>query len=183
MPIDYKPETGKPPRGVDVAAGVIQASYKGIATTAREAIARRLVLHGGTVACHRQVLLLPPSAPDLLDDIEAATDCYEEGLIPGQRDLIVIFTVRFEPNLAVHRQLELARGFAHQHLAVQRNLAVILVQHLPGLAGWQNKPHVHMLAFARELHGSYFQGFTPLIKPGAKAILANAWADWLAANG
>lgn len=183
MAIDYKPETGKPPRGVDVAAGVIQANYKGVATTAREAIERRLVLHGGTGACHRKKLLLPPSAPDLLGEIKAATDCYEERLIPDQRDLIVIFTVRFEPNLAVHRQWELARGFAYQHLALQRNLAVILVQHLPGLSGWQNKPHAHMLAFARELHGPYFQGFTPLTKPGAKAILANGWADWLATNG
>lgn len=183
MPLDYAPERGKLPRGVDVAFGVIQATGNGMPTTARAAIERRLVLHGGRETCHRSALLLPPNAPDLLDSMEAVLDRHEKQQLPEQRDLLLIFTMRFDAAMPAHRQFRLACDFAYARLARERNLAVVMAQHQPGLAGWQNKPHCHAFAFARELHGSHFLGFTPLVKPGAKAILAAEWADWLVRCG
>ncbi len=180
---DYAPERGALPAGIDLAHGIIQASYNGATITVGAAIARRFTPHGGSkLTCYDQELLLPNSAPDTVRDIAPLVALYESQLLPDQLDLIGITTVRFDHDLACHRQWELARGWARASFTEARNLAVQVVHHVPGLAGRKHKPHLHLLWPARELHGSTFSAFSPLTKPGAKAILAAEWASWLEAH-
>lgn len=179
---DYAPERGPLPAGIDMAHGVIQAEYKGRANTAGEAILRRLAPHGPDKGeAYNAELLLPRTAPDLLMNIEALLKLYEQQQLPEQKDLLGITTVRFEHDVAKHVAFDLARGWARQSFS-GRNLVVDLVQHVPGLAGRNNKQHVHCLWFVRALHGSTFGAFSELTKPGARAILAAEWAAWLAGN-
>ncbi|WP_121119997.1 hypothetical protein [Croceibacterium ferulae] len=180
MSLDYAPEREKV--AGDVVCGTIFAEFGNRTNSVRGAIERRLTLGGGTMAAHRHELLLPPDAPDLLLDRENLVSHYERSLLPNQRELLVIFTMRFERDGSLHAQWELARSFVRQHI-VGRRLGTVLVQHCPGLAGYADgKPHVHALAIARELIGSNFAAFTPLSRPGAKAILAAEWQAWQAAH-
>jgi hypothetical protein len=177
---DYAPERGPLPVGVDLAHGIIQSIYKGVATTPGAGIARRLAPHGnGAVTAYGHAILLPSSAPDLLWDFHPFAMQYEAQLLPEQRDLLGITTVRFSHDVPCHVQWELARGWARSSFVAKRNLAVALIHHVPGLSGRSNKPHIHLLWPVRQLHGSTWGAFTDIAKPGARTILATEWASWL----
>lgn len=179
---DYKVDRAKV--AADVAGGVIPGDFNGKRNHTHEVIGRRLTLHEGSSSCHRHELVIPPLATDMLRDLSTLIHRYEDQRIPETRDLMILFTVRFEPGGTFHSQFEIARSFAWTRLCVERRLPVVLVQHQPGLSGYANdKPHVHLLIFARELHDSNFLGFTPLLKGPPKAVLAAEWADWLAWHG
>ena len=106
---------------------------------------------------------------------------FEDQRLLEMRDLMIVFTMRFKPSGALHVQFEAARSFAWTKLCVERRLAVVVVQHQPGLSGYaEGKPHCHLLIFACELHDSNFLGFTPLLKGPPKAALAAERAAWLA---
>lgn len=176
---DYTPERIATP-GIDIVHGAIQSDYRGISNSSGAAIAKRLAPHGGNkVSCFHHEVLLPSSAPDLIRDVAALNNLYESQLIPAQVDLLGITTVRFDRDLANHRQWELARGWARHAFVGKRSLATILVHHIPGLAGRRHKPHVHLLYPIRELHGGTFSAFSELAKPGAKLALAEEWAAWI----
>lgn len=179
---DYTADRTKVP-GVDISFGVIRSTHGGKAVTARSAVERRLMPNANGPLCHRQELLLPPGAADMLLDLELLLACHEKQLIPDQRDLITIFTMRFGRGAALHEQWELARGFVRERMVIAEQLAVVLVQHQPGFCGYRNgKAHVHAMALARRLENSHFVGFSPLIDDGAKAKLGAAWKDWLATH-
>lgn len=179
---DYTPERGPLPAGVDMVHGVIQTEHKGQLNSAAEAFTRRLAPHGPeNDVAYNAALLLPPTAPDLLANIDRLLRLYEDQILPGQKDLLGITTVRFDHDMPRHVAFELARGWARQAF-VRRNLAVMLVHHDPGLAGRSSKQHVHCLWFARHLHCCTFGPFSDLTKPGARALLAAEWAAWLAAE-
>jgi hypothetical protein len=128
-----------------MAHGIIQIEHKGQPNTVTAALTRRLAPHGpGNALAYYDELLLPPSAPDLLTNIDRLIAHYDEQRLPQQRDLLVVTTVRFEHGVAKHVAFELARGWA-RHSFSARNLAVHLIQHVPGLAGRSNKQHVHCL--------------------------------------
>ncbi|WP_338501453.1 hypothetical protein V6R86_01600 [Sphingomonas kaistensis] len=176
---DYQADRTKV--SVDVAGGVIEGEFNGKLNRTHEVIERRVMLHGGLSSCVRHEPMIPPSATGMLLDVRALTERYESQRLPGQRDLMILFTVRFSRADTFHAQFETARSFAWTKLCVERRLAVVLVQHQPGLSGYvEGKPHVHMLIFSRELHDSNFLGFTDLLKGPPKAILAAEWAAWLA---
>jgi hypothetical protein len=176
---DYKPDLTKVK--ADVAGGLIPGELDGKHNDTGEVIGRRLTLHDGSCSCRRHELLIPPHATEMLRDLDLIIQRYEDQRIPGTRDLMILFTVRFEPGGTFHSQFELARSFAWAKLCVERKTPVVLVQHQPGLSGYvDGKAHVHMLIFARELHDSNFLGFTPLVKSSPKVVLAAEWAAWLA---
>jgi hypothetical protein len=179
---DYTPERGALPAGVDMAHGILQTMHKGQPNTVTAALTRRLAPHGrGNALAYYDELLLPASAPDLLTNIDRLIALYDEQRLPEQKDLLGITTVRFEHGVTKHVAFELARGWARRSFS-GRNLAALLVQHVPGLAGRDSKQHCHCLWWVRALHGSTFGPFSDLTKPGARAILAAEWADWLADN-
>lgn len=176
---DYKADRTKVK--VDVAGGVIPGVFNGKTNHTHEVIGRRLTLHEGSTSCHRHEPMIPPNATDMLRDLNTLIRRYEDQRIPETRDLMILFTVRFEPGGTFHSQFEIARSFAWAKLCVERKLPVVLVQHQPGLSGYaEGKPHLHLLCFARELHDSNFLGFTPLLKGPPKVVLAAEWAAWLA---
>lgn len=181
---DYTPEPGELSAGIDLTHGIIGRTYKGRTNTVGAAISRRLAPHGGRdITAYDQELLLPKAAPDQLRKLNVLVDLYENQLLPGQKDLLGITTVRFDHDLTCHRQWELARGWAHAAFT-SRGLAVEVVHHVPGLAGRKHKPHCHLMWPVRVLHGSStFGRFSELTKAGAKAILAAEWAAWLATEG
>jgi hypothetical protein len=180
---DYTPERGPNPAGIDLTHGIITSSYQGRATTAGAAIARRLAPHGDKgVSAYDHELLLPATAPDLLRKLHVLMELYESQLLPDQHDLLGITTVRFDHDRLCHEQWELARGWAHASLTA-RGLPVVVVHHLPGLAGRRHKPNCHLIWPVRVLHGSTFSCFSELAGPGAKAVLADEWAAWLKDKG
>lgn len=176
--LDYSPEKGKTP-GVDIVHGAIGALHKEQTNTVRGAVSRRLNLGGAEAPNTLYAVVLPPDAADCLNDLEAILASYEHALINGQRDLLTMSGLRFDHATPLHRQFELGRRLALRSFAEQRSLASIIVQHVPSRIGFQNKPHVHIIAFARTLHGSNWGAFTELRHPGAKAILAQEWANTL----
>ena len=175
---DYNADRTKVP--VDVAGGIIPGEFNGKLNRTDEVIDRRIILHGGQSDGVRHEPMIPPNATGMLLNVSALATLYERQRLPDQRDLMIIFTVRFLQGTTVHAQYEAARAFAWNNLCVERNLAVVVVQHQPGLSGYaQSKGHCHLLIFARELHDSNFLGFTPLLKTSPKAVLAAEWATWL----
>ncbi|MDR6852690.1 hypothetical protein J2Y54_002210 [Sphingomonas sp. BE123] len=179
---DYKADRTKV--AADVAGGIIPGEHRGRYNHTHEVIGRRLALHEGSSSCHRHELLIPPRATDMLRDLSTILQRYEGQRIPDTRDLMILFTVRFETGGTFHSQFEIARSFAWTKLCVERAVPLVLVQHQPGLSGYAGgKPHCHLLIFARELHDSNFLGFTPLLKGPPKAVLADEWVGWLAQHG
>jgi hypothetical protein len=171
---DYTPEMG-PKLAVDFTHGMIRREHRGVATTAGQAIVRRLSPHGSIEpGCFDHEVLLPASAPDDLRKLHRLVATYEEQQLPGQRDLLGIATVRFDHGERFHVQWECARSWARASFNA-RGLAVVLVQHVPALSARAHKPHLHALYFPRVLHGC-FGAFVSL----DRATLAAEWAAHLA---
>lgn len=178
MTLDYSPEKGTT-SGVDLAHGPISREHKDQINSVRGAIARRLNLGGADSPNVFHEVILPPDAPDCLAELLPIIASYEAAMIPGQHDLLTITSVRFDPSVPLHRQRELGRRFAVQSFAEKRQLACIIAQHVPSRLGFKNKPHIHIIAFARLLHGSNWGAFTELRYPGGKAALVREWATLL----
>ncbi len=146
---DYQPEPKS--AGVDLTHGVIRATFRDRTNTVDQSVVRRLSLHGsGQIDCYDHEVLLPRHAPDHLRRIDRLVRTYEEQLLPQQEDLLGIATVRFPNHMLFHRQWELARAFACRSFNA-RDLAVLMVHHVPALAGRQHKSHVHILYPVRRL--------------------------------
>lgn len=110
-----------------------------------------------------------PAKPLPSGDIDTVTAT----LLPGRSTVCTISILhagRFQTDYRLWARASLVR----------RELAVLLVQHMPNLAGRAAKGHCHALAFGRRVRGSHFCEFSELNKLGAKAILAAEWAAWLA---
>src|SRR5690242_5767366 len=99
---DYKPDSTKV--AADVAGGIIPGVFDGNHNFTHEVIGRRLTLHEGKSSCHRHELLIPPQATDMLRDLNTIIHRYEDQRIPDTRDLMILFTVRFEPGGTFHSQ-------------------------------------------------------------------------------
>jgi hypothetical protein len=163
---DYTPESGPVPKGIDLTHGIIRSTYNGRNTTVGEAIVRRLSPHrNGKITAYDQELLLPASAPDTLRELHVLVALYEQQLLPEQKDLLGITTVRFDHALPAHRQWELARVWAHASFTA-RGLPVELVHHIPGLSGRKHKPHLHALWPVRVLNGATFGAFSDVDRRG-----------------
>ena len=181
MALDYKPDNSKVGH-IDIVHGAILSEHEGQPNTVRGAIDRRLKLGGAAEVNTRHALVLPPDAADLLFGVEEIIDHYERRMIKDQRDLLTITALRFDPIVARHRQFELARRFALKSFAEKRNLATILIQHVPSELGYDHKPHVHLIAFSRALQGSNWGAFTEVRNFGSRTVLAGEWAEVLAAG-
>lgn len=167
---DYSPEKGPLPKGIDISHGIIRSQHSGVVVTAGAAIARRLALHGSIEPnCYDFEVLLPRWAPDHLRNLAALVDTYQKQLLPKQEDLLGIATVRFDPGYSFHRQWELTRSWVRTSFN-GRDLAAILIHHVPALAGRSHKAHLHVLYPVRRLEGT-FGAFVTL----DKATLAAEW--------
>lgn len=181
--LDYAPDRTKLPGAIDLAHGVIQAQYLNRANSVSAAIDRRIDPHGrGEPTCYAQQLLLPRGAPDALDDRDALCARFEAQMMPAQIDLMSVTTFRHDHETPHHLAWRRTLAFIAEKCVDAFGVAGIAVQHVPALASRDGKPHVHFLAFARILRGSTFGAFSPLVKPGAKALVGKEWAAWLKAH-
>lgn len=115
--MDYSPDKNARLPGIDFTHGTIKPHHGGRATTAGQAIARRLSPHGrGEIDCFDHEVLLPRYGPDALRQLHRLVLTYEEQLLPNQRDLLGIATVRFDPGERFHHQWELARAWVRASL-------------------------------------------------------------------
>src|SRR3546814_19978525 len=73
---------------------------------------------------------------------------YEEQAFEGQKDLLVMMTIRFPDADRIHAIWEDVRAFARERLCRERNLAVIAAFHLPVQIGSTNPPHIHQIGRA-----------------------------------
>lgn len=173
--MDYTPDKAARLPGIDFTHGIIKRAHCGHPTTVGQAIVRRLSLHGkGEIDCFDHEVLLPRHAPDVLRKLHQLVLTYEEQLLPNQDDLLGIATLRFDPGERFHHQWELARAWVRVSLNA-RDLAVVMVHHVPALAARAHKPHIHVLYPVRVLHGT-FGAFVQV----TGATLAAEWKAHLA---
>lgn len=175
---------------LDASFGIIPCTFKDRTNRMVDVVHRRLVQFGRPMVepwaptCMRWDVLLPKHAPDACRDPKALATMIDAQRMPDQQDLAILVTLRFEHHALLHRGWELARGFALQRLAVERETPVIAALHVPQVAGRRHKPHVHLIASARRILGSNCADFvTDLLGADAKLNAAALWADWRTAHG
>jgi hypothetical protein len=176
--------------GADGSFGVIGCSYKGRTNMMLDIVHRRLVQFGLPMreqwqpTCARWDVLLPPHAPDACQDPQTLARFIDLHRMPAQQDLAVLITLRFAQESLLHRGWELARGFALQRLATERETPVVAAFHVPQIAGRRSKPHCHLLMSARRIIGSHSADFvTDLLDAGGKTLAGDMWRDWCAEHG
>ncbi|SOB80764.1 hypothetical protein SAMN06297144_1225 [Sphingomonas guangdongensis] len=145
MSLDYTPQPGSVFAGIDLTHGIIRRNHAGRVNTVDRAMARRLDPHRrGEIDAYDYEVLLPRHAATAMRCPLTLVRTYEEQLLPDQQDLCGITTVRFAHDLPHHHAWELGRQFARASLN-GRGLAVLMVHHVPSLAGRKHKPHLHLL--------------------------------------
>ena len=88
-------------------------------------------------------------------------------------------TIRLHGVEPMHAHWERVRSFAHQRLAIDRRLAVILVGHVPAHAGSRAANHIHMVIPARELTAQGFgAGLGRFASDRGLPLFATEWASW-----
>lgn len=132
-------------------------------------------------SCWRDDVLLPPEANDDLCDVRALTERYEASALPDTKNLAILVTIRLCGPEQMHAHWERVRSFAHQRLAIDRRLAVIMVGHVPAHAGSRAANHIHLVVPARELTAQGFgAGVGRLASDRGLPILAAEWEAWIA---
>jgi hypothetical protein len=155
-----------------------------------DVVHRRLVQFGLPMreqwqpTCSRWDVLLPPHAPDACQDPQELARFIDLHRMPAQQDLAVLITLRFAQQSLLHRGWELARGFALQHFAIERETPVVAAFHVPQIAGRRSKPHCHLLISARRIIGSHCADFvSDLLGPDGKVLAGELWRNWLEDHG
>lgn len=174
---------------LDGSFGIIPCTFKCRPNRMVDVVHRRLVQFGRPMVeplaptCTRFDVILPPHAPDACYDPLVLARLIDAQRMPDQQDLAILITLRFEHYALLHRGWELARGFALQCLATERDTPVVAAMHVPQVAGRKLKPHVHLIASSRRILGSNCADFvTDLLGADAKANAAKLWSDWRAAH-
>lgn len=173
--------------GGDGSFGIIPCKYSGRTNRMVDVFTKRLVQFGHPVTdplkptCSRWDVLLPPHAPDACVDPIVLAQLIDAQRMPAQTDLAILITLRFAHRGLMHQAWEMARGFARQRLAIERETPVLACMHIPQLAARHHKPHVHLLASSRRLLGSNLADFvSDLLGENGKATAGALWAHWVA---
>ncbi|WP_253190495.1 MobA/MobL family protein [Sphingomonas sp. LM7] len=135
----------------------------------------------GTAA--RFEVLLPRFAPGEYATLAHLVARFDETLPMYERHALVQVKIELPFHEPYHVGYEVVRAFARQHFTVERAHPVILVAHLPGMAGSENKPHIHAIVLARELGPNGFgETNTRMCSDKGQADAWEAWqprlADW-----
>lgn len=127
----------------------------------------------------RHEILLPGGAPDLLVNPRRLLEIYEEQAPANQKDLLTAIKLTAPFGTPLHEFWETARTFARTALIAEHRLPTILVLHVPSVSGARspNRPHIHLMALARELNGSGFSSFGRLANERAQVPLLAAWRE------
>jgi hypothetical protein len=168
--------------------GVLREKYKGRANTAAEFGARKLQPvsppeeHPKSITAERADVVLPKGAEDHFSEPFAfLRGCDEMRVDPG---ILTYVTIPMPDANRIHEAWETAREFA-KILAQERDLAVLVIQHVPGRVSSPNDPHVHLLINPRicsKLGLAYGGLDRALLHDEGAEILAERWAEFIAEN-
>jgi len=126
----------------------------------------------------RRDFVLPPGAPRTIASIAELIAAFDN-VPPLRRDVMVEMKFILRASASPHCAYESVRGFALQHFAKERELAAMLVLHLPGRSGATGDNHIHLFVPARRLTP---EGFTShagqLVHDQGFAEVTEAWRDW-----
>ena len=129
-------------------------------------------------SCWRDDVLLPPAANDDLC-VRVLSERYESSALLETKDLAIVATIRLHGAEPMHAHWKRVRSFAHQRLAIDRRLAVILIGHVPAHAGSRAANHIHMVIPARELTAQGFgAGLGRFASDCGLPVFATEWASW-----
>jgi hypothetical protein len=95
-----------------------------------------------TLVAHRAEVILPRHADDRLSDPRTLFEAVDAEHPADGKALLTYLTLTWRPE-RLHRQWELGRRLATE-LARDHNVAVLLVQHVPGKMGRSTDPHLHL---------------------------------------
>lgn len=131
----------------------------------------------------RYDVLVPPTAPGDLARFGTLVDRFDETLPPYEQHAMIHVKIMLDPAEAWHVGFERVRSYARAHFA--HRFAVVLIAHIPGLAGLKGQGnHIHCAVLSREITINGFGGAcTDLCSDrGYEAALA-AWEDHKASWG
>lgn len=136
------------------------------------------------VTAERVEVILPPLADDRLADPATLLHEMDASTLPQQKALLTYLTLPLPDASRLHHGWERCRAFVRQHIAIDRQLAAMLVLHSPGRVNSANALHCHVLIVPRRLsglplaHGAYDEELT---HDRGQALIEQLWVDHIAA--
>jgi hypothetical protein len=127
-------------------------------------------------------ILLPHTAPGEYGNMLYALERFDETM-PFERHAMIQVKLSLDEEEPWHAGYERVRGFARSHFA--NRFAVILVAHIPGVAGLNgNGSHIHCIVLSRFLTINGFGGacYSLCSDTGYEEALT-AWQEWTAREG
>lgn len=124
-------------------------------------------------------VLLPPHASDELADPVALLRAVDRYASADEKALLTCLTLPMLDLPHIHLGWERARSFSFR-LTRERELAVVLVQHCPALAGSGFAPHAHALIVPRRIGRFGLRQALydrPLTKDDGQALLHEMWSS------
>lgn len=95
-----------------------------------------------TLVAHRAEVILPRHADDRLADPRTLFEAVDAEHPTDGKALLTYLTLTWQPE-RLHRQWEVGRQLAIE-LSRDHDVAVLLVQHVPGRIGRSTNPHLHL---------------------------------------
>ena len=126
----------------------------------------------------RRDFVLPSAAPRTITSIAELIAAFDI-IPPLKRDVMIEVKYILQARAAPHHAYEAVRGFAVQHIARERELAAMMVLHLPARSGSKTSNHIHLFVPARHLTEEGFGiGAHGLVHDRGCAEVAAAWNIW-----
>lgn len=168
--------------GTRVMYGCLRPTFRGHSNSAvafaaaKVTVAAPLGTPPWTQTAARAEVLLPPGADDRLAEPRVLMEAVDAALPHDGKALLAYLTFTF-PCGRLHHQWELVRSFVRRDLVELFEAAVLLIQHVPGRAGFPTDPHVHaLLAGPRRLTSLGFGEWLPaLMEDEAHLLVRNAF--------
>lgn len=176
--------------GTRVMVGCLRPTFRGYVNSAAAFAAAKVTVAAPpgtppwTLTAARAEVLLPPGADDRFAEPRVLMEEVDAALPRDGKALLSYLTFTFACE-RLHHQWELVRAFAQRFLVQSPfELAVLLVQHAPGRAGFASRPHVHaMLAGPRRLTSLGFGEWYPeLMNDKAHALIRDGFLEFQAAS-
>lgn len=126
-------------------------------------------------------LVMAAGVPDLEHPLDLF-ESYEAQRLPGEKLLLAIQTLRFDPDQPRHTMMQAAHIYTSFWLRRER-LSSLLMLHTPGDAGSaRGRPHVHVVTPVRTHRLSGFGHIAPLFRPKPAEMHATFEGYWRTAR-
>lgn len=173
----------------DLVFGVLRREYKGLTNDARAFVRGKLqpmmppaaglgksTSSAWAVTATRHEVLLPYDASDTLCDPRRLVELYEDEAPPGQKDLVISLKLTASRG-TLHAFWNRVRHFACTAIVEEHRLPLIIAMHDSRRSGTREatRPHVHVMALARQLDAFGFGARTTIAITNAQAELAERW--------